>query len=74
MGEERNDGDTGVATNNGNDGGLGSRARNEAGGELRSADDVKSGDTEEPLGVEGAGLLEDGGNNWDSATNREWLY
>lgn len=50
LGEERDDGDTGVTTNNGDllVGGVGTL---ELGDEARGTDDVKGGDTEETLGV-----------------------
>ena len=61
--DERDDGDARVTTHYG-DGcrlwvGAGDSSK-----ETRSTDNVKCGDSEEPARVEGASILEDGGNDW----------
>lgn len=64
LGEERDDGSTGVTTNNDNvlRGGVGAL---ELGDEARGTDNVESGDTEHALGVVDTGSLEDLGGNGD---------
>lgn len=65
LGEERDNGDTRVTTDNGDDlvGGVGLL---ELGDEARSTDDVKGGDTEETLGVVDTLGLVDLGDDGDS--------
>ena len=68
LGEEGDDGDTGVSTNDGN--GLISRVGLlDLGDEAGCADDIEGGDTEEALGVVDAGLLEDLSNDGDGAVD-----
>lgn len=64
LGEERDDGDTGVATNDGDVLVLGVGIL-ELGDEAAGADNVEGGDTEELLGVVDTGLLEDLGADGD---------
>jgi hypothetical protein len=68
LGEKGNDGDTGVATDNG-DVLVGWVGRLDLRDESGSADNIKGGDTEQALGVVDTVLLEDLGNNWDSGVN-----
>ena len=68
LGKERDDGDTGVTTDDGDElvGGVGLL---DLGDEAGSTDNVKSGDTEETLGVVDAAGLEDLGNNGDGGVD-----
>ena len=72
LGEEGNDGDTRVTTDNGDDlvGGVGVL---ELGDEARSTDDVKSGDTEETLGVVDTLGLVDLGDDGDGRVDLSTL-
>lgn len=69
LGEKRDDGSTGVTTNNDNvlRGGVGAL---ELGDEARGTDDVESGDTEHALGVVDTSSLEDLGGNGDGRVDR----
>ena len=62
--DERYDGDTRVTTHN-RDGCLLRISPGDASQEARGADDVKGSDAEELARIEGAGFLEDGGNDGD---------
>jgi hypothetical protein len=68
--EERNDGDTGVTTNNGDVliDGVGAL---ELAHESRGTNDIQGGDTEETLGVVDTGLLEDLSDDRDGAV--DWV-
>jgi len=69
LAEEGNDGLAGVTANDGNDGLRGVLLASDALDEGLGTDDVEGGDTEELLGVELAGLLEDFGGNGDGAVH-----
>lgn len=64
LGEEWDDGRTGVATDD-HDVLIGWVGALEGGDETGSADNIKGGDTEEFLGVVDAGGFEDFGSDWD---------
>lgn len=68
LAEERDDGDTGVASDNGDVliGGVGAL---ELGDEARGADDVEGGDTKEALGVVDTTGLEDLGDDGDGGVD-----
>jgi hypothetical protein len=68
LGQEGNDGDTGVTTNDGDSlaSGVGALDLRD---EARGADDVKSGDTEETLGVVDVAGLVDLGNDGDGGVD-----
>lgn len=68
LGEQRNDGDTGVATNNG-DGLVGGIGLLDLGDEAGGPDDIEGGDTEETLGVVDTSGLEDLSDNGDGGVN-----
>lgn len=68
LGEEGNDGDTGVTTNDG-DGLISGVGLLDLGDEAGCADDIEGGDTEEALGVVDASLLEDLSNDGDGAVD-----
>ena len=68
LGEEGNDGDTGVAADDGDVLVLGVGVL-DLGDEAGGADDVEGGDTEEALGVVDAGLLEDLGDDGDGGVD-----
>jgi hypothetical protein len=68
LGEQRNDGDTGVATNNG-DGLVGGIGLLDLGDEAGGTDDIEGGDTEETLGVVDTAGLEDLGDNGNGGVN-----
>lgn len=72
LGEEGDDGDAGVTTNNGDEfvGGVGVL---NLGDEARSTDDVKGGDTEDALGVVDALGLEDLGDDGDGGVDLSLL-
>ena len=63
MAEERDDGLAGVTTNDGDGELVGLLLAGNGSDEGLSADDIEGGDTEELLGVENAGLLEDLGGD-----------
>lgn len=68
LGEEGNDGDTGVTANDG-DGLISRVGLLDLGDEAGSADDIEGGDTEEALGVVDTLLLEDLSNDGDGAVD-----
>jgi len=68
LGEEGNDSDTGVATDDG-DVDLGGSNASDAGEESVGAGDVEGGDTEQALGVVDASALEDLSNDGDSGVD-----
>ena len=68
LGEERDDGDTGVASDNG-DVLVGWVGLLDLGDESRGTDDIEGGDTEQALGVVYTLALEDLGNNWDGGVD-----
>ena len=68
LGEEGDDGDTGVSTNDG-DGLISGVGLLDLGDEAGCADDIEGGDTEEALGVVDALLLEDLSNDGDGAVD-----
>ena len=70
LGEEGNDGDTGVTTDNG-DGLISGVGLLDLGDEAGSADDIEGGDTEKALGVVDTSLLEDLSNDGDGAV--DWV-
>lgn len=70
LGEEWDDSDTRVSTDNG-DGLLSWVGLLELGNEAGSADDIEGGDTKELLWVVDTSVLEDLGNNWDGGV--DWV-
>jgi hypothetical protein len=70
LGEEGDDGDTGVATDDG-DGLISGVGLLDLGDEAGSANNIEGGDTEEALGVVDASLLEDLSNDGDGAV--DWV-
>lgn len=71
LGEERDDGLAGVATNDWDGGRLGVLGAGDLGHEGLSTDDIEGGDTEEALWVEDALGLQDLGGNWDGGV--DWV-
>ena len=66
LGEEREDCNSGVTSNDGNGVfGSGRRLVDGLGGEGGGSDDVEGGDSEQTGGVEYTGSLEDFSTNWD---------
>lgn len=72
LGEERNDGGAGVTTNDG-DVLVGRVGALDLGDEAGGTDDVKSGDTEEALGVVDALVLEDLGGDGDGRVDLKYF-
>lgn len=68
LGEKRDNGNTGVSTDNG-DGLLSWVGLLDLGDKAGSADDIEGGDTEELLWVVNTGLLEDLGNDWNGGVH-----
>jgi len=71
LGEERDNGSTRVTTDN-SDVLVGRVGSLDLGDEARGTDDVKSGDTEETLGVVDTLLLEDLSGNGDGGVDLLW--